>query len=108
MTRLMKSVFACRQFSRGFATGRAKHVRQIELIRRVRAAPSGCSLDEVAFDRVLVPVKSDTGHIRDMQEAVFHHVRPLQKGIGPVLPLQPMRSFGNAHHVRGDLGIEMS
>src|ERR1700751_2193523 len=63
-------------------------------------------LDEVTFDRVLVPFEPHTRHIGNVQLPVLELVWSLENRIRPILPFEPMRSLGDAHHVSSDLRIE--
>jgi hypothetical protein len=59
----------------------------------------------VGRDRFLIPFKTNAGHVGDVEQSATHFVGLLQNGVGPVLPFQPMRGLGDAHHVRGHLGV---
>src|SRR5579863_8640562 len=58
---------------------------------------SGCSsVVAVTGHGALVPFDTGAGHVRNFKVAVLDGERLLQNRIGPVLPLQPMRRFGDA------------
>src|SRR5215471_21338787 len=61
----------------------------------------------MGLHRTLVPFESSSWDIGYVQEPVFNLVGPLQNWIGPVLPFQPMGRFSDAHHVGGNLGVEV-
>jgi hypothetical protein len=62
----------------------------------------------IGRDCFLIPLKTDAGHVRNVKQSVTNIIRFLQDRIGPVLPFQPMRGLGDAHHVRGHLGVKVS
>jgi hypothetical protein len=66
------------------------------------------NLDQMALDRVLIPFEPDARHVGYMQLPVFELIWRLENGICPILPLKPMRSFRDAHHVSRDLRVEVS
>jgi hypothetical protein len=59
-------------------------------------------------DRFLIPFKTSARHDRNVKQSVTNIVRFLHDRIGPVLPFQPMRGLGDAHHVRGHLRVKVS
>ena len=65
-------------------------------------------LDQMALDHVLIPFEPDARHIGYMQLPVFELIWRLENRICPILPLKPMRSFRDAHHVSSDLRVEVS
>jgi hypothetical protein len=60
------------------------------------AARSTSEIDQVGCDRVLIPLKADARDLGNVQQAVVDLVRLLQDGVGPILPLQPVRGFSHA------------
>ena len=54
---------------------------------RLLRAKSRLKLNEMGFDRSLVPFESYPRHIGYMQKPVLYLVGPLENWIGPVLPL---------------------
>src|SRR5689334_9231643 len=56
---------------------------------------------------VFVPHQTDAGRVRDRDASFAHVERANEQRISPVLPFEPMRGFGNAHHVRCDLRVQM-
>jgi hypothetical protein len=65
-------------------------------------------LGKVALDDVFIPFEANARRIGDVQQSVLQGVGILENGIGPVLPLKPMRRLRDTHHVRTDFGIEVS
>ncbi len=55
---------------------------------------------------VFIPLQAYSGNFGNVQQAVLYIVGLLQNGIGPVLPLEPVRGLRHSHHVCGDLWIE--
>ena len=53
--------------------------------------------DRVSFDGGFLPVNTGTWPIRNFDFAVLDPERLLHNGIGPVLPLEPVRGLGSAH-----------
>src|SRR5271165_4496135 len=69
--------------------------------------PFAAESDRVSFDGGFLPLNTRTRPIRNFDFAVLHPERLLYNGIGPVLPLEPMRGLGSAHQMRSKLWIEM-
>jgi hypothetical protein len=84
--RLVTSISAFdpnRKSSAGAAGGSSK--RQLPSRRAKQDALA--KLDEIGFDRSLVPFQSCSRHVGYMQKPVLELVGPLENWIGPVLPL---------------------
>src|SRR5580704_5811447 len=64
-------------------------------------------VSQVRGDHLLVPLQPDTRDIRNMQLTSHDFIGLLQDRIRPILPLKPMRRFGDPHDVGGHLGIKM-
>src|SRR5262245_9570261 len=62
-------------------------------------------IDEVGRNGRLVPLQAETGEIGNVNMASLDLVGLRKDWIRPILPFQPMRRLGDAHDVRGDLGV---
>ena len=60
---------------------------------------SGLKIGAVPRNGIFVPFEADARFVGNVQHAVLDLVLALEDRIRPILPFEPMRSLGDAHHV---------